>query len=443
MRWVTRHRLGDARRRPRGVAGVSTVAALLFVIGAVVPFGAVATASAAGGQGAALTLRECFAGAAMAPCQRVPHRSLEFAGGVVVSPDGTNAYVAARRYRPHGPGIDAITEFTRDADGTLRPVGCLAFDGARGCRASRISLEGASRMAISPDGRDLYALTDFGVVELSREGAGRLRPIGCLSLAPRPGPAARPCARPAATPPLGPTGIALSPDGADLYVTGAMKEKGFPRSAWVGAIDEFARRPDGTVAPTPLGCVGPADAHPCATIAAYHLDDPTLAPDGSALYAVAYEGIWRFPRAADGSLGAPVCVIWAGHGCGLADPGYESLAISPDGSLLYLGTIHDTAAYSIGSTGTLAELVARPFPAERLALSPDGSRLYGSVDGRGGIRAFAAGGGALSALGAPFRQEDVEGMAVTPDGGTLLATTSCGCGGALLSLSTSRKETPP
>ncbi|MBS1881934.1 MAG: hypothetical protein JSS97_03135, partial [Actinobacteria bacterium] len=190
----------------------------------------------AAGRGAALTLRECFSDAPGEPCQRAPHRSLEFAGGVAVSPDGTGVYVAARRYRPAGPGVDAITEFARDPDGTLHPVGCLAFGGSRGCRASPVSLEGVRRLVISADGADLYALTHFGLVALSREEGGRLRPIGCVVLVARAGRGTGGCERPAASAPLAPTGIALSADGADgadLYVTGTMKEAGFPRPGWV------------------------------------------------------------------------------------------------------------------------------------------------------------------------------------------------------------------
>jgi len=243
-----------------------------------------------------------------------------------------------------------------------------------------------------------------------------------------------------------PTDVALSPDGADLYVTGAMKEAGFPRAAWVGGIYELARRADGAVAPAPLGCFGPTDARGCGRITSYYaLEEPVISPDGSSLYTIGYDAIWRFPRAADGSLGAPECALAAGRGCGLGDATYDSIAISPDGSLLYLGTFYETAAYSIASTGALTKVAARSIPSDLLTVSPDGARLYGTTDftSSEGIRAFAVGGDELSALGGPFRVEEVDGLALTPDGGTLLATSSCGCGGSLLSLSTSRKEALP
>lgn len=435
LRWMKKPGSGRApRRRPACLA--LALPALLALSGALA---AAAAATPTAGHASALTLRECFAEVAAKPCEQVPHRSLEFADDVVVSPDGTSVYVAAQRYQPHGPGIDAITEFARGADGSLRPVGCLSAAGARGCRASRAPLEGVGKLAISPDGRDLYATASVGLLEFARGPTGRLHPIGCLAFGPGPGRGGRRCERSTTKPPLAPTDIALSPDGGDLYVTGAMKEKGFPRSAWVGGIYELARRPDGTVAPAPLGCFGPTDARGCANVASYYpLEEPVMSPDGSALYAIGYDAIWRFPRAADGSLGPPECALAAGPGCALGNADYNSLAISPDGSLLYLGAFRETAAYSIGPTGALTKVAATPIQSSSLALSPDGTRLYGAADNSRprGIRAFAVGGGALFPLGGPFHAENVEDMAVTPDGATLLATTACACRGALLALST-------
>ncbi|HTR76380.1 MAG TPA: hypothetical protein VMH33_14090 [Solirubrobacterales bacterium] len=417
------------RRHRPVVAAVLGAALLLLALS-----GTFCTATLAAGARSTLTLRECFSDVGGEPCQKVPHHSLGIAGDIAVSPDGTGVYVASRRYRPAGPGVDTITEFTRDADGTLHPVGCLAFGGAHGCRPSRAPLEGVDRLAISPDGHDLYAITAGGLTEFSREADGRLQPIGCITLAARRARGAGWCKRPAGWPALIPNDVVPSPDGADLYVTGAMKERGFPRAAWVGGIYEFARRADGTVAPTPLGCFGPTDARRCGAIASYYpLQEPVMAPDGSALYAIGYDAIWRFPRTADGSLGAPECALAAGPGCALGYPSYESLAIGAAGSPLYLGTFRETAAYSIAPNGALTKVAARRIPSDLLALSPDGSRLYGAAygTGHGGIRAFAVGGDALSPLGGPFLAEDVEGMALTPDGATLLATTSCTCGGLL------------
>jgi hypothetical protein len=410
---------------------------LVALLGVLYAAAATAPSASAAGRSPALAVRECFAEVAAGPCRRVPHHALGHAGGIAVSPDGTSVYVAAHRYRPRGPGVDAITEFARDADGTLRPVGCLAFGGAHGCRPSRVPLEGVRHLAVSPDGSYLYATGELGLAEFAREAGGRLRPIGCLVLQGRGRPGTRRCERPAASAPFVPDGIALSPDGADLYLTGVMKEAGFPAPLWVGGLYEFARRGDGTVAPSSLGCFGPVDARACVTLHSLQLGEPLVSPDGSALYAVGNDALWRFRRAADGSLGAPECALALGPGCGLGYPAYRSVALSPDGSFLYLGTIRGTAAYAIGPGGTLTKAAATPIPADALAISPDGSRLYGATydTGHDGIRAFAVGGGALSPLGGKLPVEGVANMVVTADGGTLLATSSCACDGALLALS--------
>lgn len=423
---------------PRGRAAALALAAL--AVAAVLSTGALAA-----GTGPALTLRECFADAAGKPCQRAPHRSLELAADVAVSPDGKSVYVAAGSSESAAAGAGAITEFARRADGTLQPTGCLTFAGSRGCRAARIPLEGVRRLAISPDGRDLYAVSDVGLVEFSRGDGGRLRPLGCIALAAPGGRGAASCERPAATPRLAPNGLALSPDGADLYVTGVIRVSGFPRPGWVGGIYELARRADGSVAPAPIGCLGPAGASSCTTLEVPSLEEPVVSPDGSALYAVGYDAIERFPRAADGSLGAPSCLLGGRHGCGLGYPTYDAIAIAPDGSRLYLGAYRETVAYSIAPTGALTKVAASPIGSDRLALSPDGTRLYGAVygTGHGGIRTFAVGDDALSPLGGPFRVEGVEGMALVPGGGTLLATSSCACDGALLALSTNRTKEAP
>ncbi len=73
---------------------------------------------------------------------------------VAVSPDGRNVYVAASK-------SDAIVVFRRNAKkGTLKQhqgsAGCIAADGAHGC-ASAVGLDVPNSVAVSPDGRNVYA----------------------------------------------------------------------------------------------------------------------------------------------------------------------------------------------------------------------------------------------------------------------------------------------
>ena len=85
----------------------------------------------------------------------VQGRALSGAEGLVIAPDGRDVYVAA-------VSSGAVDTFARDAQtGDLHQLdgvdGCLSYDGAGGvCAAGRL-LEGVHSLAISPDGRNLYA----------------------------------------------------------------------------------------------------------------------------------------------------------------------------------------------------------------------------------------------------------------------------------------------
>jgi DNA-binding beta-propeller fold protein YncE len=363
--------------------------------------------------------RECFDYAVGGPCKKTPHSSLELAADVAVSADGRSVYVAAMHRELPALGSNAITEFTRAADGTLRPTGCLTFAGARGCRAARIPLEGVRRLVVTPDGRDLYALADDGIAEFARAASGRLRPIGCLAFDTE-GVGTRRCKHPEHGFETDMTDLTLSPDGADLYVAGGNFVAASADDAFVSRLFEFRRRPDGTLAT--IGCLGPTRRSRCAKIGDSELRSPVVSADGKALYAVDDESLLRFPRSIDGSLGAPECVLGVAKRCpptqAAPRPSYYSLALSADGSRLYLGTTQATIAYSVSPGGPLTKLASQKVPSYDLALAPDGSDLYGTDSE--GATAFAAGESTLAPSGAPFPLEGAEGLAVTPDGSELL-----------------------
>src|SRR5688572_28219715 len=96
--------------------------------------------------------------------------ALEGAAAIAVSPDGTSAYVASS-------SDDAVAVFDRGADGTLvqepGAAGCISESGAGRCRDGT-ALDGATSVAVSPDGRSVY-VTSFGsdavaVFDRSRDG---------------------------------------------------------------------------------------------------------------------------------------------------------------------------------------------------------------------------------------------------------------------------------
>jgi DNA-binding beta-propeller fold protein YncE len=87
-------------------------------------------------------------------CEAV--RALRNPRAVVISPDGANVYVASQE-------SDAIAVFRRDdASGALRQpagaAGCVIQAGGGGCAEAR-ALDGVKDLAISPNGRNLYAVS--------------------------------------------------------------------------------------------------------------------------------------------------------------------------------------------------------------------------------------------------------------------------------------------
>lgn len=399
--------------------------------------GPAAESASAAGPEPSLVLSECFANFKAGPCQASPHPSLELAEGVAVSDDGRSVYVASSHREGPDLGSNAITEFTREADGKLRPTGCLTLAGGRGCRAARIPLEGARRLVVTPDGRDVYALADDGIAEFARGADGRLRPVGCLAFDTE-GRGTSRCKHPEGGFETDMIGLAISPDGADLYVTAGNYVARSATGKFVSRLFEFARRPDGTLAT--IGCLGPAGRSRCAKIGTSELRAPVVSADGRALYAVDDESLLRFPRSEDGRLGRPECVLGRRGGCtqtqGAPAPSYYSVALSADGSRLYLGTTQVTVAYSVSPDGTLIKLASRKVPSYNLALAPDGTRLYGADST--GITTFATAEGTLSQVDAPYLVEGAEGIAVTPDGSALLVPSWWDS--ALLVLSPNPKE---
>src|ERR1700739_107743 len=110
---------------------------------------------------------------------------------VAISPDGRNVYVAASR-------SDAIAIFRRNArTGRLTQsagaAGCIAANGAAGC-AKALALSGPNSVAVSPDGRNVYATSlnsDAVDIFTRNPRTGALRQAaggsGCIANAALPG----------------------------------------------------------------------------------------------------------------------------------------------------------------------------------------------------------------------------------------------------------------
>jgi DNA-binding beta-propeller fold protein YncE len=216
-------------------------------------------------------------------------------------------------------------------------AGCIHRTGINRCAPGRF-VTSPEDVVVSPDGRFVY-VASFGnhaiaIFSRSRR-TGRLTQLpgrrGCVHhrrADPRPGA----CRRARAL--GGPTALALSPDGRNLYVTASGSDAIgiFSRNGRTGALTQL---------PGVAGCFGALPGDDCGI--ARGVREPTsvvVSPDGERVYVAGRRfpsAIAIFDRAADGSLtqaaGPAGCVSHlGGSDCaaarGLASP--EEVIVSPD-----------------------------------------------------------------------------------------------------------------
>lgn len=201
-------------------------------------------------------------------------RAVGLPTALVLSPDGTNAYVAAHR--------EAVAVLDRDArTGALTAVtgtgGCISRDGTpggerarrlrqpaavgreRSCAVGR-GLFGVTDVAVSPDGRNVYVASADGLAIFDRDGQGgaltqKAGTAGCITRtgvqrgATRRTPG---CGRARGL--LQASSVTVSPDGRTVYVT-SVDLLAFARDPRTGALTQIAG-PDGCVAATAHGADG-------------------------------------------------------------------------------------------------------------------------------------------------------------------------------------------
>jgi DNA-binding beta-propeller fold protein YncE len=197
--------------------------------------------------------------------------------GMAISNDGANVYVA-------GAVSNAVAVLARDrSTGTLTQAtdgsGCVVNSTLSGCTTG-VQLSGANAVAFNRGG-DVYVTSLFSnsVTSFGRSSTGGLMQrkgtLGCLVYLRATG-----CSFGRAL--VAPEGLAISPNGADVYVA----------AFGTGAIDVLERgKKSGTVnqVPGPAGCLAPRSVQGCTrTRALRGVSSIALSPDGRYLYSTSF-----------------------------------------------------------------------------------------------------------------------------------------------------------
>jgi len=238
--------------------------------------------------------------------------------GVVVSPDGSNVYVASA-------GAGSIAVFSRNAKTSIlnqlpQPHGCIDAKGPYhepACTIGR-AVGGAQDVAVSPDGKNVYVTTFFGLAIFSRDvDDGSLTQLpgtrGCINGDVLPAPGCEVVGEPMD----GATDLAVSPNGKQVYVvTSGPASQGGPPGLR-GSLLVFARNAgDGSL--SLQQCLIDRSQHRAGCERRRALIKPfdlALSGDGNHAYVlpVRPQAIDLFEIAADGTLRQPegkrACIV--------------------------------------------------------------------------------------------------------------------------------------
>jgi DNA-binding beta-propeller fold protein YncE len=334
------------------------------------------------------------------------------AGEIAISPDGRNVYVATSVFDLPG---GSLAVFRRDQrTGALTQPGgrrgCVNQGGRDRCAPGR-ALSGLSGVAVSPDGRFVYAsaVDSHAVVVFARDARdGSLRQLagasGCTRQDGRQG-----CARGRAL--ISAASIAVSPDGRNVYVPSSDDSDAvanFARDANTGALSQLAGA---------AGCItqGPAGAECAVGRELGGAVRVAVSGDGASVYTAAFRSSALAVLTRDTSTGTlsqspglKGCVGYQAHGCQRARAlgGAVAVAASPDGLNVYAAGKRSVAVFARNATtGDLSQLAgftgcltddrtagctrARALNgAFDVAVSPDGRNVYVAASADNAIAFF-------------------------------------------------------
>jgi len=293
-------------------------------------------------------------------------------------------------------GSDSISHFTADSAGRLTFAECISNTGSGGCTdVPGTPLNGAGEIAISPDGASVYVASEESdsVTRFTADAAGRLAFADCTSNDGSGGV----CAGFLAGPLDGAASVTISPGGGSVYVA----------SAFADSISHFSVGTSGVL--TYQSCLSNDGlGGVCSDVPGAPLDAPISAatsPDGDSLYvasglsgSVSHFGI----APGGGQLNFAGCISSSGTGGFCEDaPGTTTLdsanevTVSPDAASVYVTS---------GFSDSISHFSAAP---------------AGQLNFAGCISSDGSGGFCADAPGSPL--DFAVDVLVSPDGDSLYA----------------------